>query len=325
MGKLFLYAKMQGKALDLANPSAKTFELEAESAAEYILNNYNEEILEYVVYPLFSEIFLGRPENNSKLALLLTLQNLMKFRIFNFAQGMGTVPERLAQELDVRLDTPVLTIENSTSEGPYELHVGGRNPGTALYDAVVLAMPLPAAGEVLQDIPRDLRRSFMDVGYAPSMVVVFALDREFPDAAMINNFLRKEHMALATVVFDHLKGPNRMPAGKGLATVILRERASRSMFGLLDETVFHKVLIELDAVYSGFSDSVLFGKVYRWDYGAVQLPPGAVAQKVKLRRELQTRFRNIFVAGDSLFGTSLETSYLTGSMAASQVAAHLGT
>jgi protoporphyrinogen oxidase len=97
------------------------------------------------------------------------------------------------------------------------------------------------------------------------------------------------------------------------------------MFGLLDETVFHKVLIELDAVFGDFSDHVVFGKVYRWDYGAVQLPPGAIAKNVKIRRELQTRFRKVFFAGDSLFGTSLETSFLTGSMAASQVAAHLGT
>jgi hypothetical protein len=96
------------------------------------------------------------------------------------------------------------------------------------------------------------------------------------------------------------------------------------MFGLLDETVFHKVLQEVDAAFKGFSDKVLFGRVYRWDYGAVQQPPGAVAQKVKLRQELRRRFRNIFIASDSLFGTTLEVSFLTGSMAAGQVAERLG-
>ncbi len=324
MMKLFLYAQAQGKALDVANPSEKTFALEAESAAEYIIRNYDEEILEHIVYPLFAEIFLGSPENNSKLALLLTLVNLTRFKIFNIQGGMGSLTERMAKDLDVRLNTPVLTVANSTSEGPYEVHVGGSNPETSEFDALVFAMPLPAVSEVLQDIPRDLRKSFLAVQYAPSMVVVFAVNRENPDTAMINNFLRKDRTTLATVVFDHHKGPNRMPAGKGLVTAILRERASRSMFGLPDETVFHKVLMEMDATFEGFSDAVIFGKIYRWDYGAVQLPPGAVAEKLKLRRELQKRLHNVCMASDSLLGTSLEVSFITGSMAARQIAARLG-
>jgi protoporphyrinogen oxidase len=156
------------------------------------------------------------------------------------------------------------------------------------------------------------------------MVVAFALDRAYPDTSMINNFLRTDFNVPATVVFDHHKGPHRVPEGKGLATAILREEASRSMFGLLDETVFHKVLAEIDTVFPGLSNQVLFGRVYRWDYGAAQLPPGALARKVELRRELAERLGKVFVASDSLFGTSLEGCFLTGAMAAQQAAGCLG-
>jgi hypothetical protein len=51
--------------LDLNNPSAKTSELEKRSAAEYLLTDYDEEILEKIAYPIFCEIFLGTPESNS--------------------------------------------------------------------------------------------------------------------------------------------------------------------------------------------------------------------------------------------------------------------
>ena len=65
MIKLFLYAQSLGKALDIGRPTSKTFDLERQSAAEYLLESYDEEILEKIAYPIFSEVFLGVPEQNS--------------------------------------------------------------------------------------------------------------------------------------------------------------------------------------------------------------------------------------------------------------------
>lgn len=321
MVKLFLYALSQEKALDLANPSDRTFDLETESASEYILKHYDPEVLEYIVYPLFSELFLGNPETNSKLALLLAVKNLTKFKIFNLRNGLGSLPERLAQELEVRLNTPVLSIKRVGAQGPYEVRYGGSSPGQADFDAVVLALPLPAAAEVVESLPADLHRSFLGVQYAPAIVAAFALDREYPNTSMINNFLRKEYRFLATVIFDRHKGPDRVPPGKELATVIFREQAARSAFGLPDETVIRSALQEMDTTFPGFSDDVNFAKVYRWDYGALQLPPGAVAKQAKLRHLVQSSFPNLYIASDSLLATSLEVSFLTGSMVAGHIAA----
>ena len=54
MVNLFLYATSLGKSLNLNNPTEKTFELEKESAAEYLLREYDDQILEYVADPIFS-------------------------------------------------------------------------------------------------------------------------------------------------------------------------------------------------------------------------------------------------------------------------------
>ena len=89
MVKLFLYAQSLRKALRLGKPTPKTFELERDSAADYLLKNYDEQILERIAYPIFCEIFLGVPENNSKLALLATIRNLMRFKIFAFDDGIS--------------------------------------------------------------------------------------------------------------------------------------------------------------------------------------------------------------------------------------------
>ena len=83
----------------MTQPTKKTFELEKERASDYILNNYDEEILEYIAWPIFCEIILGNPEDNSKVPFLATLKNLAWFKIFNFIEGMGMLPERLSREL----------------------------------------------------------------------------------------------------------------------------------------------------------------------------------------------------------------------------------
>ncbi len=90
--QIFLYAASLGKALNLEDPSSKTFELERESASEYLLREYDRPLLETIAYPIFCERFLGTPENNSKAAFLSTIKILTKSKIFSLNQGMGSWP-----------------------------------------------------------------------------------------------------------------------------------------------------------------------------------------------------------------------------------------
>ncbi len=319
MVKLFLYALSLGKALDLAEPSERTFELEKESAAEYLLNKYGEEILEYVAYPIFCEIFLGTPETNSKAAFLATLKNLTRFKIFSIRDGMGMLPERLMKDLDVRLNTPVLKIGPETDKGPYQVHVGGDNPGKDVFDAIIFAIPSPIVPGILDELSPDLKGHFQEVSYAPSIVTALAVDRLFAETAMINNLARKDFKTVGTLVFDHHKGPNRVPQGKGLITAILNEHASRALFEASEDTIITEALKDVDSLFPRVSDKLLFARVYRWEHGAVQLPPGSLLKQHSARKALHDRFDNLYFAGDGLHKASLEVSFNTGTGAANQI------
>jgi len=319
MIKLFLYARSIGKALNLNRPTPKTFELENESVTDYLRNHYDEQILERIAYPIFCEIFLGAPECNSIVSFLALLKNLSKFKIFAFDKGMGALPEHLKSGLDIRLNSPVFKIAALREKGPYEIEVGGTNARSLGFDTIILAIPPPLVPRLVENLPEKLNKYFQDIVYAPSIVVAMAIDREIKDVSMINNLLRAEFDILGTVVFDQHKGPKRVPRGKTLATCILQEKASRTLLHETDQKIVNHVLKELNALFPEFSNKILFTKIYQWEHGALQLPPGQLAKRHTVRGFLEDGWQNIYFAGESFPISSLEASFNTGIKAANQI------
>lgn len=324
MFKLFLYALSLGKALNLDRPTQKTFELENESVTDYLRNHYDEQILERIAYPIISEVLLGSPENNSKASLLALLRNLSKFKIFAFDKGMGTLPQRLKLDLDIRLNSPILNITALGDKGPYEIEVGGTAARLIEFDAIILAIPLPLVPRLIKSLPHQLNEYFRSIVYAPSVVVASATEHQIKDVAMINSLLRREFDALGTVVFDQHKGPRRVPPGKTLVTCILQEGASRLLLHETDQKIAKLVLKELDTIFPRFSNKMIFQKIYRWEHGALQLPPGQLARRDAIREFLETGLNNIYFAGESFPVSSLEASHKSGINAANQMIAKPG-
>jgi oxygen-dependent protoporphyrinogen oxidase len=319
MLKLFLYARSLGRASNLDQPTQKTFELENESVTDFLCNHYDEQILERIAYPILGEILLGSPEGNSKVSLLALLRNLSRFKIFAFDNGMGTLPDRMKLDLDVRLNSPVHKVTKLGEHGPYEIEVGGIDSSLLTFDAIVLAIPLPLVPRLIESLPQKLNEYFRSVIYAPSIVVATATDDKVEDVAMINNLLRSEFDILGNVVFDQHKGPKRVPPGKTLATCILQERASRRLLHETDQKIAKRVLKELDAIFPKFSNKVIFQKIYRWEHGALQLPPGQLAKRETVRGFLENGWQNIYFAGESFPISSLEASFNSGIKAANQI------
>ncbi len=318
MIKLFLYAQSLGKAMDIGQPTKKTFELEKDSATKYLLENYDRQILEKIAYPIFCEIFLGTPESNSKLAFLATIKNLTNFKIFAFDAGMGMVPEHLMKELNVRLNSPVFKISSKADKEPYEVYVGGNNPESLAFDAVIVAIPLPIVPRILE-LPKELKQCFSDVVYSPSIVTSLAVEGEYSNTSMINNLLRTDCGVLGTVVFDRHKNRKRVPQGKELVTAILCEKASRALFHESDDRITTEVLKEMDAFFHGLSNKLIFSRIYRWEYGAIQLQPGSLLRQHPIRKTIENGFNNLYFAGDGLYKSSLEVSFNTGIRAANQI------
>ena len=324
MIRMFTRAWSLGKALDLKNPTERTYRLERESAAEYLLANYDEQILEKIAYPIFTEIYLGLPENNSSLALLSTIKNLTWFKIFCLSGGMGAMPEMLARDQDIRLECPVDKIIPLDHGDGFEVVVGGDKPGVIRARAVIMTAPLPLAGSLIQGLPDRLIEGIDQVKYAPSVVAALALDRELENVSMINNLLRSDFSTLATFVCDRHKSRRRVPPGKSLLTAILTEPAGRALFNESDSRITDLVLKEMETLFPGLAGDLVFSRIYRWPFGAVQIRPGYIKQRQEMLKDLARVPGNLFFAGDGLGKSSLEISYNNGIAAANSVIKRMG-
>lgn len=322
--KLFIYARSLGNTLNLAKPRKKTFKMEQVSAADYLVEHYDKEILEFLAYPLFSEMYLGTPENNSKVAFLAAMKYLHRLKIFALGKGMGVLPERLARGMDIRLNTPVINIQRQARAGPYEIQTGGNSPAAHIFDAVIFAIPSPIVTELCDDLPQALKECFLATRYAPCIVTALAVDQQYPETSMIYSLLRKDFRVLGNVIFDRHKGPHRVPEGKELITAILCEQASRRLFHEPNDMIITEVLKEMDFLYPAFSGRLIFSRVYRWKYGAVQLQPGILYKQHTARKALQDESHNLYFAGDGLYWSGLEVSFNTGMQAARQIIKKLG-
>jgi protoporphyrinogen oxidase len=109
-----------------------------------------------------------------------------------------------------------------------------------------------------------------------------------------------------------------------LVTAILSEPASRALFAESDDTIVKSVLQELDALFPRLSEGLITTRVYRWEYGAVQLGNGAVLRSHALRTALEEQFDDLYIAGDGLHKSSLEISHNTGIKAANHILRKVG-
>lgn len=323
--QIFLYATSLAKALNLDDPSAKTFDLERESATEYLLREYDRSLLETIAYPIFCERFLGTPENNSKAAFLSAIKILTKSKIFSLRQGMGSLAHHLGKFLNIRCGSTVLQVRPlGNGQGPYQVEIGGADPQSLNFDRVIFALPLPVVLRLFEAFPDPLKKSLQEIQYAPSLVYVMGLDRTGPPAAFINGTLRDEFQTISTVIFDDRKNSNRNPEGKSLITVILGEKASRSLLHAPEDFVANEVKGELDSLFPGLTREILFSKLYRWEYAAVQLQPGTLARQRKIRQTLREAYPDLTFIGDGLYHSSIEAQMNVGFKAAAEIIAANG-
>ena len=325
--ELYLKALALGRHLNLNQPTAKTFELEAETAAEFLTREYDTALLEKIAYPIFAEHYLGLPETNSRAALLASIRGLARFKIYSLNSGMGAVAQKLADGLDVRYNTPVTRIRSHSPHGPIEVLT--QSPGSSVLeqmqcDFLIVAVPIPVVTAIWPDMPAIMKPLFRQMAYSPSIVVALGLDQPFEGASLVNCTLRSEYACLATVVMDCGKGPGRIPDGKGLATAILTEPASRKLLPAADEKIVAAVMPELGHLYPQLPQQVKFTRVYKWAHGAVQLPPLALLNQWKARKTVAESCRALYFAGDGMNKASIEVALRSGYAAADRILGQAG-
>ena len=78
---------------------------------------------------------------------------------------------------------------------------------------------------------------------------------------------------------------------------------------------------ELNALFPGLDREILFLKLFRWEYAAVQLQPGTLARQSQTRQALKQAYPNLYFISDGLYNSSIEVQMKVAMKAAEEIIA----
>jgi oxygen-dependent protoporphyrinogen oxidase len=313
-----------------------------ETVAEFVTRRLSREFLERLVDALVAGIYAGDPDKLSvqhalpKLAQLETQYgSLIKGQVrgarerrksgqvskdrapkFSFDEGLQVLPDALAAQLDVKLNTPVSKLAKTgeawrvtTPSGEYE-HSAVVYCGTAYRLAEL---------QIIAGGPVDVSL-FSEIRYAPVASVVLGFRRE--DVAHscqgFGMLIPKiEGFKILGTIFSSALFPNRAPAGQVLLSSYAGGERYPELAGLApDELV--KVTCDDLTVLLGIKGKPVFVHTALYPRAIPQYNLGYGKFKDRMN-EIESRARGLFFAGHFRDGVSLGDSIVSGGNVAGRV------
>jgi oxygen-dependent protoporphyrinogen oxidase len=318
---LSLRLQAQIKALPLNDFAAWTSydDMDAETWSNAY---FGAEITDYIVEPPIAGLAFQSLRENSRALPIATMALLLygKARLRTLTGGIRALPECLATEVEVQLNSPIKAM--SISESGVELEVGTER---IIADSVILATPASVSRTLYKE-PSLIERELLATPYSSTLNVALAADDSFridPDIADLYGFMipKKERGILASIANEGCKDKRRLADGQLILTFVSGEAASE-MINWQDQAILSAVLQDLEKYYTGISGHVLFTKIYRWKEAVPISWPGRSKQIAQYRKRINHSTK-VLLAGDYMGMPFMEGAAETGKWAAQSVINYL--
>ena len=314
---LFRSLPLQSRTKSLPMNDYAAWAKDDDEDAEAWSNAYfGQEITDYLVEPIFDGLFFQSPREASK-AFALSILSIFFYRktkdLTTIKGGVAALPECLASQLDIRLNTPVI----SMSAGNTGVELGTEN-GLITADRVILATTAPVVN-VLYHPSSLIERMLLETPYSSTVVIAIAMKDSFrldPGIANIYGFMipQKERDVICTIANDAANDIMHS-ADRNLFVVFLSGEAGRRMIDWNEEDILVSVLKEMEKYFAGVSKDIRFTKIYRWKDAMTLSPVGRSRNVARYRESLDPETR-IYLAGDYAGMPFTEGAAETGKWAA---------
>ncbi|MEO9383870.1 protoporphyrinogen oxidase [Chromobacterium phragmitis] len=300
------------------------------SLAAFCRGRFGQEVLDKLLEPFAGGVFAGDPE---ELSLAETLPKLAqaagqpaplwrglwrqrgaRARMCTLQGGLQQLPQRLAQDLDVRLGAPVTALRRDGAG--WRLRAGS---GWEWADKVVLALPAGEAAELLHPLAPEMADVCRRIPYAPLAVVSTLLDgdaveRPLPGYGALHpggeGALTLGHLTVSNIY------PHVCPDGTRLVTSFIGGRRRRGVLNQSDDALLAGLNEELERLF-GARGKPLAQHLVRWPQA---LPQGTALQR-RLRRAAEPwSGRGLYLCANWLDGASLPDCLRKGRRLARQLA-----
>ncbi|WP_214415433.1 protoporphyrinogen oxidase [Sphaerisporangium fuscum] len=318
------------------------------SVAAYIRARMGGEVVDRLVEPLLGGVYAGRAEflsldatmphiataARTERSLLRAAREISQDAPKNagpvfttIEDGMGALPGAVAAASGADVRTGVMVRELKRTRDGWRLVTGpARAPETIEADAVIVAVPAPAAGRLLADEVPKAAAELARVEYASMAIVTLAYPRSaFPEQPSGSGYLvpSVEGRAVKAVTFSTVKWPHLAAADPGL--LVLRCSIGRLGEEYLlqrdDGELVAMAMAEMAEVM-GVRGLPVDSRVTRWGGALPQYDVGHLDRVARVRAAVAVQ-PGLAVCGAAYDGVGVPACVATGRTAAAKVLAYL--
>jgi oxygen-dependent protoporphyrinogen oxidase len=323
-----------------------------ESVASFVKRHYGSEMVDRLADPLLSGIYGGEAASLSLRAvlprfhamenshgslgraLLATGKNARKKNARNKMSAGPRKPappvftslrngmQHLAETVVSRL-TPASLLTNAPVES-VQPQAGGWVVSAGLqsdyFDGVIVALPAPAAAQVLAMASRELSVELGAIEYSSSITVGLGYDGDVRQSLPPGfGFLvpRSEGKRLLAATFVHNKFPHRAPEDRALLRCFFAGVNAESVWSLSEDQIIGIVRNELQQIL-GLRAEPLFARVYRWKSAMAQYGVGHLDRLDRIER-LRRLLPGLALAGNAYRGIGVPDCIRSGRDAAAEL------
>jgi oxygen-dependent protoporphyrinogen oxidase len=261
-------------------------------------------VREFLVRVLHVVGGLAEPETTdvSLLHVLRLVRIILLTDYLSLSGGVASLHEALAQQLEVRFETPV---ERLVTEGERVIGVYLASGPVVRADHVVVAAPAPEAARLLPDTWAPEREFLASVRMPPALIVSFFLDRPLERNVWSYFFQAGKEGAISFCTDPSQKNPAMAPSGKAILQAWVVYPNSEKLVGLNDDELIAACRRELETRFSGFSSWVEEAVVTRHSVGVPWHPAGHNSRALRFLEDVERRTGASF-CGDYFSGGYLE-------------------
>jgi protoporphyrinogen/coproporphyrinogen III oxidase len=250
-------------------------------------------------------------------------QKVLGTKLYAFGDGYSSFPEKLASELDVRLNTRVQQIVETEHEVTIE-YESPDGSGSETADGAIVSSMGNRVPEILPQLHPERAEFLRKLNYTSCINVNFALSRPPAIDPAFIVVPRPEAENLFAAILEHNKAPDRTPPGKGLVTLYGMNDWSVKHADEDDDTVIHDILADGgERIVPGIADSIEFARVNRWYPVLVYSHPGLYRALGRFHSS-RPRDSRIHLAGSYNSSGNLNTAAAAGERSAKELIAALG-
>jgi oxygen-dependent protoporphyrinogen oxidase len=188
------------------------------------------------------------------------------------------------------------------------------------FDSVIVALPAPAAAQVLCLASPELSAELAAIQYNSSITVGLGYDRDVRQLLPLGfGFLvpRSEGKRLLAATFVHNKFPHRAPEDRALLRCFFAGSNAENVWQYSDDEIVGIVRTELQQIL-GLRATPLFARVYKWKSAMAQYAVGHLDRLDRIER-LRQRIPGLALAGNAYRGIGVPDCVRSGREAAVQL------